>query len=192
MEGIFFGYSIYELFFIFLFWGIAGWLIEVVDMRIEAGEFQNRGFLHIPLCPMYGLGMAFASASLSSVRDSYLILFVFGVVFCSLAEYIVGGILERLFHTKWWDYSHMRFHIKGRVCLRNAILFGFAAILVLHFIEPMVEKAIDKIPVGVGIFGAMVFGTVLVIDVVVSVRKAWAYRKSQTDQEVRQLFKSHR
>ncbi len=192
MEGIFFGYSIYELFFIFLFWGIAGWLIEVVDMRIEAGEFQNRGFLHIPLCPMYGLGMAFASASLSSVRDSYLILFVFGVVFCSLAEYIVGGILERLFHTKWWDYSHMRFHIKGRVCLRNAILFGFAAILVLHFIEPVVEKAIDKIPVGVGIFGAMVFGTVLVIDVVASVRKAWAYRKSQTDQEVRQLFKSHR
>ena len=56
-----FEYGFYELFLIFFFWGIAGWVVEGIDMRIEAGEFQNRGFLHMPFCPMYGLGMAAAS-----------------------------------------------------------------------------------------------------------------------------------
>ena len=112
-----FEYGFYELFLTFFFWGFAGWLVECVDMRIEAGEFQNRGFLHMPFCPIYGLGMVAGSVALSSVRESYVVLFVFGVVFCSVVEYIVGGILERMFRSKWWDYSHMRFNIKGRVCL---------------------------------------------------------------------------
>ena len=46
-----FEYGFYELFLIFFFWGIAGWVVEGIDMRIEAGEFQNRGFLHMPLPP---------------------------------------------------------------------------------------------------------------------------------------------
>ncbi len=88
-------------------------------MRIEAGEFQNRGFLHMPFCPIYGVGMAAGSVALGSVKDSYAGLFVFGVIFCSVVEYIVGGILERLFRSKWWDYSHMRFNIQTAFLFRS-------------------------------------------------------------------------
>ncbi len=187
-----FGYGFYELFLIFLFWGFVGWLIEVVDMRIEAGEFQNRGFLHMPFCPIYGVGMAFASALLKSVTDSYWILFSFGVIFCSVFEYIVGGILEKLFHTKWWDYSHMRFNIKGRVCLRNALLFGVGSILVFHYIEPIVERVIAGIPTNIGMALIAVFGTCLLIDLIISARRAWSYRKLQSGDELLLLFKAHR
>lgn len=187
-----FGYGFYELFLIFLFWGIVGWLIEVVDMRIEAGEFQNRGFLHMPFCPMYGLGMAFASASLTGVKHSYLILFAFGVIFCSVLEYVVGGILEKLFHTKWWDYSHMRFNIKGRVCLRNAILFGFGSILVFRFVEPMVEKIIAGIPRSIGLSIIAAFSIALAVDIMISARRAWSYRQGQTGGELFLRFKAHR
>ena len=79
-----FEYGFYELFLIFIFWGFAGWLVECIDMRIEAGEFQNRGFLHMPFCPIYGVGMAAGSVALGSVKDSYAGLFVFGVIFCSV------------------------------------------------------------------------------------------------------------
>ena len=92
-----FYYGFYELFLTFIFWGFAGWLVEFTDMRIEVGEFQNRGFLHMPFCPIYGVGMAMGTVALSGVKDSYVTLFVFGVVFCSVMEYIVGGILEKLF-----------------------------------------------------------------------------------------------
>lgn len=189
---MFFGYGFYELFLIFLFWGVVGWFIEVIDMRIEAGEFQNRGFLHMPFCPIYGVGMAFASALLSEMRNYYWLLFCFGVVFCSLYEYIVGGILEKLFHTKWWDYSHMRFNIKGRVCLRNALLFGFGAILVFHFVEPIVEKVIAVIPVHIGMAVIAIFGTALVLDIVFSARRAWSYRRKQPGDELFLRFKAHR
>lgn len=187
-----FEYGLYELTLIFLFWGIVGWVIEAIDMRIEAGEFQNRGFLHMPLCPIYGVGMAAGSVVLHNVKNSYLILFVFGVVFCSLVEYVVGGILERLFHSKWWDYSHMRYNIKGRVCLRNAVLFGFGAIIVFHFVEPVVEKVISFIPVNVRGVITVIFGIAFVIDLIMSARRAWGYREIHEGDEPMLLFKAHR
>lgn len=187
-----FEYGFYELFLTFFFWGFAGWLVECVDMRIEAGEFQNRGFLHMPFCPIYGLGMAAGSVALSSVRESYVVLFVFGVVFCSVVEYIVGGILERMFRSKWWDYSHMRYNIKGRVCLRNAVLFGFGAIVVFRFVEPMVERAIVRIPPDMRVVITVAFGIAFCIDLVASARRAWAYRENQEGDELLLLFKAHR
>lgn len=187
-----FEYGLYELTLIFLFWGIAGWVIEAIDMRIEAGEFQNRGFLHMPLCPIYGMGMAAGSVALNNVKNSYLILFVFGVIFCSVVEYIVGGILEKLFHSKWWDYSHMRYNIKGRVCLRNAVLFGFGAIIVFHFVEPMVEKVIGLIPVNMRGAITVLFGIAFFIDLIASARRAWGYREIQEGDEPLLLFKAHR
>lgn len=187
-----FVYGFYEVFLIFLFWGFAGWLIEVVDMRIEVGEFQNRGFLHMPFCPIYGIGMAGAAACLGSVKDSYLALFAFGLIFCSVFEYVVGGIMEKLFHSKWWDYSHMRFNIKGRVCLRNAVLFGFAAILVFRVVQPVVETAISEIPRNIGLFIAALFGVALAVDIVLSAKRAWAYRNSREGGELMLIFKAHR
>ena len=185
-------YDFYELFLIFFFWGFAGWMVECVDMRIEAGEFQNRGFLHMPFCPIYGLGMAAGSVALCDVRDSYIILFVFGVIFCSVAEYVVGGILERLFHSKWWDYSHMRFNIKGRVCLRNAVLFGFGAIVVFRFVQPAVERAIGCIPMEMRIFITVVFSIAFAVDLAASARRAWTYRKSREGDQPVLIFKAHR
>ena len=187
-----FEYGFYELALIFLFWGIAGWIVEGIDMRIEAGEFQNRGFLHMPFCPIYGVGMALGSVGLNDVKDSYLILFVFGVVFCSVVEYIVGGILEKLFHSKWWDYSHMRYNIKGRVCLRNAVLFGFGAIVVFRFAQPMLEKVISRVPMEIEIAITVIFSMAFVIDLAASARRAWAYRKSQEGDGLRLVFKAHR
>ena len=187
-----FEYGFYELTLIFLFWGVVGWIIEAIDMRIEAGEFQNRGFLHMPLCPIYGVGMAAGSVVLNDVRNSYLILFVFGVIFCSVVEYIVGGILEKLFRSKWWDYSHMRFNIKGRVCLRNAVLFGFGAIVVFRFVQPMVEMGIDQIPMELKGAITVIFSLVFAVDLAASARRAWAYRQKQEGDKPLLIFKAQR
>lgn len=187
-----FRYDFYELFLIFFSWGFVGWLVELIDMRIEAGEFQNRGFLHMPFCPIYGIGMAVGSVALNGLKDSYVGLFVFGVLFCSVVEYIVGGILEKLFHSKWWDYSHMRFNIKGRVCLRNAVLFGFGAIVVFRFAQPIVEDVIRRLPIEMKVTITAVFSIAFVIDLAASARRAWAYRNSQEGDGLRLIFKAHR
>lgn len=185
------GYSFYEMFLIFLFWGMIGWLIEVVDMKIEAGEFQNRGFLHIPLCPLYGIGMLVLS-TLFKGEKSYIVLFLCGMTICTVVEYLVGWLLEKFFHAKWWDYSHMRFQLKGRICLRNSLLFGFGTIFVIGVVQPRVEMAIQKIPMALG--RALIFLAVLVliVDVVASLRRALQYRKEYGGENLFVIFKSHK
>jgi len=185
--------SIYEMFFLFLFWGAAGWLVEVVDMKIEAGEFQNRGFLHLPLCPLYGIGMQVFYMLLGSRRESLPALFVCGMLFCSLVEYLIGWALERLFHARWWDYSHMRFNIGGRVCLRNSILFGFGAVLSIGFIYPVVLRMIHRIPMRAASVLFDLGMLVLLADIVISVRRALGYRREACDgSKTFVIFKSHR
>ena len=146
----------------------------------------------MPFCPIYGIGMVIASVGLRDVKDSYLALFVFGITFCSVAEYIVGGVLEKLFHAKWWDYSHMRFNVKGRVCLRNAVLFGFGAILVFRLVQPAVERTILRIPMDVRMAITMIFSIAFFIDTVASARRAWERRKNQEGDELILIFKAHR
>ena len=86
----------------------------------------------------------------------------------------------------------MRFNIKGRVCLRNAILFGFGAILVFRVVEPVVETVIVSIPVSIRLLITVVFGAAFVIDLVLSARRAWAYRGKQEGDEPMLIFKAHR
>lgn len=186
------GYSLYELFLQFLFWGVAGWLVEVVDMKIEVGEFQNRGFLHVPLCPLYGIGMPVLCILLGDAKKSYLAIFIGGIVFCTMVEYVIGWLLEKLFNARWWDYSHMRFNFQGRICLRNAILFGFGAMLSLGFVQPVLEGTIHRIPAQIGMAVIAVVALALVIDVTASVFRALRYRREHRDGDAVVLFKSHR
>lgn len=189
---IYMGRGVYDLLFLFLFWGFSGWVIEVVDMRIETGEFQNRGFLHMPICPLYGLGMPLLNALVGSRRDSYLFLFIGGMVFCTLVEYFVGWLLETVFNARWWDYSHMKFNLHGRICLRNSLLFGLGAVICIGFIHPVVESLVHKIfaPVASGIF--IVATAALAADIVMSVRRALNYRQEQGEKGAFVIFKSHR
>lgn len=186
------GYSLYELFLQFLFWGVAGWLVEVVDMKIEAGEFQNRGFLHVPLCPLYGIGMPVLCILLGDAKKSYLAIFIGGVVFCTVVEYLIGWLLEKLFNARWWDYSHMRFNFQGRICLRNAILFGFGAMLSLGVVQPVLEGTIHRIPGQIGMAVIAVVALALVIDAAASTIRALRYRREHRDGETLVIFKSHR
>lgn len=183
-------YSLYEMYFIFVFWSVIGWLIEVADMFIEVGEFQNRGFLHMPLCPIYGLGMLLLCVILKDVTHSYSVLFICGMTVCTVFEYFVGWLLEKLFNARWWDYSHMRFNLKGRICLRNALFFGFGTIFVLTIIEPLIERAISRIPVNFGLAAITLISIALAIDVITSVRRAYTYGKGTNKPFM--IYKSHR
>ena len=185
-------YSFYEMVFLFFFWGVIGWITEVIDMKIEAGEFQNRGFLHMPICPLYGLVIPMLCVLLRSQRHSYVALFLLGILLCSLSEYAIGWLLEKLFNARWWDYSHMRFNVRGRVCLRNSVLFGVGTLLAVGFVEPVAEMVIHMIPLQTGMFICVFAVVVLIMDIAVSVRRALQYRERTENGEAFVIFKSHR
>ena len=158
----------------FALYSLLGWACESTYCSIPAKRFINRGFLNGPFCPVYGVGALLVIFLLRPFTQNLLVLFVFGVLVTSVLEYITGFLLEKLFHTTWWDYSKRKFNIKGRVCLRNSLLFGILSVLLLHFINPFVEKLEAWIPEWALSAIAFVFLFYFITDSVITVRSILA------------------
>ncbi len=130
-------------FLLFILFAFVGWCCEVLYVGIFfEHKFVNRGFLTGPLCPIYGFGGAVILLLPAKLYSTWIPLFVASFFLCSIVEYIISWILEKMFHTLWWDYSKYKFNINGRVCLLNSTLFGLMGMLGGHFIFPYAEQIV--------------------------------------------------
>ncbi|MBQ5318536.1 MAG: hypothetical protein J6K17_05540 [Oscillospiraceae bacterium] len=161
-------FSLYEMFHMFIFWSFIGWCVEVCYMTLETGEYQNRGFLNMPICPIYGFGVIMVTISFRPLSHTIIPLFFVTAILCTTFELFVGMGMEKLFHARWWDYSHEKFNFRGYICLKVSILWGVGCLTVVRFVQPMVELAIDKMPVKLGFFFILLWSALLVIDIVAS------------------------
>jgi len=134
--------SIYQIFLLFIIYSFIGWTCEVLYCSIYQKKFVNRGFLYGPICPIYGCGALMFFFFLMPLAYNVLLLFFSAMFLMSVLEYFVSWAMEKLFDTKWWDYSHYKFNINGRVCLLNSTLFGVMGVIAVKFVHPMVLKLI--------------------------------------------------
>ncbi len=162
------GLSLYQMFLMFCFWSFIGWCIEVIDMTYETGEYQNRGFLNMPICPIEGLGVIMVTVFFRPIEHTVIPLFIASTVLCTSFELFVGWGMEKLFNARWWDYSHMKFNYKGYICLRNSLFFGFGCVICVRYVQPMVLRAIDAIPVKVGLGIVIIMSVLIVLDTIAS------------------------
>lgn len=102
-------YAIFEQWFLlFLVYSVLGWVWESVFCSLwTTGHFVNRGFLNGPYCPIYGYGALLDLILLGRVDDPLLLFFISGTL-CCLLEYFTSVAMEKLFHARWWDYSHIK------------------------------------------------------------------------------------
>lgn len=156
----------------FFIYSFLGWCCECVYCSIPAKRFINRGFLNGPLCPVYGFGALAVIYCLTPVDFSLPLLFVCGLLVTSVLEYFTGWLLETLFHAKWWDYSNMRFNIRGRVCLLNSVLFGLLGVFVMRVLHPFVARLVGSLSLVMLIWFASALTTLLAVDLVLSVHTA--------------------
>ena len=77
--------------------------------------------------------------------------------------------MEKLFHARWWDYSHYRFNIQGRICLLGAIVFGFGGVLIIDVVQPQVERLTAMIP----LLAVHVICAVAAIVVIIDTSSPW-------------------
>ena len=96
-------------------------------------------------------------------------LFITGAVLACTIEYLTSVILEKLFHAKWWDYTRYKFNIHGRVCLLGAIVFGTFSVVLIKFIQPIIEGYTNLVPNGVLICVAVGTSLIMAIDLVFTV-----------------------
>lgn len=162
-------FSLYQMFHIFMFWAFIGWGIEVCWMTLETGEYQNRGFLNMPICPIYGFGVIMVVVFFRPIAHTFIPLFFVTSILCTTFELLVGLGMEKMFNARWWDYSHEKFNYKGYICLKISILWGLGCVIVVRIVQPTVEKLIDLIPVKVGLGLIVLWSVLIVIDLISSI-----------------------
>lgn len=132
------------LFLLFIIYSFLGWFMEVCVALHDEKKLINRGFLIGPICPIYGIGVILILTLLHRYMDDPVVLFVMAVLVCSFLEYFTGYIMEKLFKARWWDYSHKKFNINGRICLDNLVAFGVLGLLVMYVINPFILGVLNK------------------------------------------------
>lgn len=130
-------------FLLFMIYSILGWLMEIVNHIVKKRNFVNRGFLIGPYCPIYGCGGILITVLLTQYVNRPLILFIFSILLCATLEYFTSYIMEKLFKAHWWDYSHVKYNLHGRICLDKTITFGLLGLIVIYVVNPFLYSILN-------------------------------------------------
>ena len=130
-------YTISFWFVLFMLYSFIGYVAEIIAVSIiQKRVVLNRGFLIGPYLPIYGVGCMIMVLFLRRYENDLLALFIMSAFYCSVLEYFTSLIMEKIFKLRWWDYSNNKFNINGRICLKNAVLFGIGGIIVVKVLHP--------------------------------------------------------
>ena len=163
-----------ELFLLYIAYSTLGWCGEMLYCSIPKGHIcEKRGFLNGFLCPIYGHGALLVLYCLHGGFKNPVLTFIFGAIVTSILEYFTSWIMEKLFHMRWWDYSHYKFQINGRVCLLNSACFGLASVLLCHVVQPWLWAHITGLGAAITVpLASFIFGIYL-MDTILSFRSAF-------------------
>lgn len=161
--------ELYEIILCFFIYGFLGWCTEVAFAAAKEQRFVNRGFLNGPICPIYGVGVMAVVLLLTPYKNNILILYVASIIVVTALEWITGFILEKLFHSKWWDYSHMPLNLNGYVCLLFSLIWGVACVIIVKWIHPLIFKGISFLPKWLGTTLLIILMGIILVDVYVTV-----------------------
>ena len=162
-------YQWLTFFFIYCFFG---WIFESTYVSLKKRQFVNRGFLRLPLLPLYGTGAVMMLWVSLPVKDNLFLVYVSGVVAATVLEYVTGWGMERLFKMKYWDYSNQRFNVKGYICLSSSIAWGFLTILLTEVIHRPIERYVLGLPLMVDLVCVIVVSLLFAADTAESVKAA--------------------
>lgn len=153
---------------LFITYSIIGWVIEEIDILILQKKVVNRGFLIGPYCPIYGFGSLFIILFLNKYLDDPIVLFFMTMISCGILEYLTSFIMEKIFKTRWWDYSDEKFNINGRICLETLVLFGIGGLVISYLAQPFIMSILTLIPANILNIIAIILSIIFIIDNIVS------------------------
>lgn len=167
-----YSYTWYQWLTFFYLYCFAGWIFESAYVSILKKRLVNRGFLRLPLLPLYGTGAVMMLWVSLPFEDNLFLVYLSGVVAATILEYVTGWTMERLFKMKYWDYSDQRFNFQGYICLSSSIAWGFLTILLTEVLHPPVARLVQGIPAAADIAGVLILSVFFAEDTVQSVRDA--------------------
>ena len=139
----------------FLTYGFLGYLLEKVYALVTRSRHTVRkGYLLLPVCPVYGLAMLAVLALPPDMTDTFWRLALYGGLTATAVEYAVHFLYERLLGVLFWDYSSTKMDLNRRVCMPFALLWGLLAALTVRYVHPWIALAASVMPAPVT-YGAL-------------------------------------
>ena len=156
------------LFLLFMIYSFIGWIIEVIDVAIINRKVMDRGFLIGPYLPIFGVGAILITLILSKYSNDIFVLFIMSCFLGATLEYITSYIMEKIFNTRWWDYSKDKFNLNGRVCFKTTIAFGILGIILIKVLNPFFISIVSMLsPLLMNIL-VTVLAFIFIVDIIVS------------------------
>lgn len=134
--------EIFKVFIIFMIGCILGYVVEMIVALVQNGHFVSRqGLLYGPFTPVYGIGILVYYIFFRIVKNrDKKIVFISSMILGGITEYLCSYIQEKAFGTVSWDYSNWLSNINGRTTLIHCTYWGFAGLLYVSYIEPLIPK----------------------------------------------------
>ena len=124
----------------FLTYGFLGYLLEKVYALVTRSRHTIRkGYLLLPVCPVYGLAMLAVLALPPDMTDTFWHLALYGGLTATAVEYAVHFCCDRLLGVMFWDYSSTKMDLNRRVCLPFALIWGPLAAVTARYIHPLLR-----------------------------------------------------
>lgn len=152
-----------------------GWIFESTYVSLKQRHLINRGFLRIPLLPLYGSGAIMMLWISLPFQDNLVLVYISGIIGATILEYITGFAMERIFKMKYWDYSSKPYNLNGYICLSSSIAWGFLTLFLTEVIHKPVENLIFQIPAITNILLAAIFSVIFVADAAISIKQALSF-----------------
>lgn len=168
------------LFYLYCFFG---WCFESTYVSLKEKRFVNRGFVRLPLLPIYGSGALCILLVCLPYSDSPMLIYVLGVIFPTILEYVTGWAMERMFRMRYWDYSYARFNIRGYICLKSSVAWGFLSLLMIKVIHPPIDRLFGRLPSAAVIAIAVIVSAAFIPDLIAAFRTAFELRRILEDME---------
>ena len=177
-EPFLFGIPLSRMFLYFVWYSLLGWLMESCYCSFRQKRWINRGFLHMTLCPIYGVGVLIMVNFFTPFVNNVFVFYLMATVVMSAWEYLVGWLLEVTTHTKYWDYSDRKFNLHGRIYLFYSLWWGIAAYLAIFWIHPATVRLFDHLTTPVQQILAAVLAAAVGIDTALTIRQLALLRKA--------------
>lgn len=165
------GTKLFEILTYFIIYSFLGWVMESTVRTIAEKKIINTGFLKGPFCPIYGIGAIIIFLFLDQFESKPILLFFIAIIVLTIWEYIVGVLLEKIFHTKYWDYTDQKFNFQGRVCLVNSICWGVLGVVFVKYIHPFIQNIISVVDIKLLHYVISIITVVLIIDFITTIIK---------------------
>lgn len=178
------------LFLFFIFCNI-GWVQESAIESIYHRRWINRGFLKGPYIPIYGFGGMLLLLCGMPFRSNGFLVYISGMIGCTILEYFVGWLMETFFHKQFWDYSMLKFTYKNRISLLSSMFWGVLSLFMTYVLSGFLKALLDVVPTPVVIVYDIVMAVAVSVDSALSISQYVNFRdylKKFSKERARQII----